>query len=95
MTVSKFEQKEKIKYLHSVLLSLSDSSSKKGIYSLAEVARALYLKMTTDISWRKLPLSEHYRTHTAFGYWWKKLKTSGRFQEVKKVMSNGYSNKVE
>lgn len=95
MTVSKSEQKEKIKYLHSVLLSLSDSSSKKGIYSLPEVARALYLKITTKTSWRKLPLSEHYRTHTAFGYWWKKLKTSGKFQEVKKVINNDYSDKVE
>lgn len=50
MAVNKSAQKEKIKYLHSVLLSLSDSSSKKGIYSLPEVARALYLKIT--IMWK-------------------------------------------
>lgn len=86
MASSKSAQKEKIKYLHSVLLGLSDSSSKKGVYSLSEVARALYLKMTTKISWRKLPLSEHYQTHTAFGYWYKKLKDSGKFQEVIKVL---------
>ena len=86
MATSKSAQREKIKYLHSVLLSLSDSGSKKGIYSLSEVARALYLKMTTKVSWRKLPLSEHYQTHTAFGYWYKKLKDSGRFQEVQKVL---------
>lgn len=86
MAVIKSEQREKIKYLHSVLLNLSDSSSKKGIYSLPEVAKALYLKITTKVSWRKLPLSEHYRTHTAFGYWWKKLKASGKFQEVKTIL---------
>ena len=91
MAISKSAQKEKIKYLHSVLLSLSDSSSKKGVYSLSEVARALYLKITTKTSWRKLPLSEHYKTHTAFGYWYKKLRDSGKFQEVKKVISNGDS----
>ena len=85
-SVQPMSKGEKIKYLVQVLYGLSDSSSKKGTYSLPEVAKALYLKFTTKTSWRKLPLSEHYRTHTAFGYWWAKLKQSGRFQEIKSLM---------
>lgn len=79
-------KREKIKYLTQVLFSLSDSNSKKGVYSLLEVAKALFLKLTTRISWSKIPLSEHYRRETAYQYWWRKLKDSGRFQEVKNVM---------
>ena len=80
-------KREKIKYLTQVLFSLSDSSSRKGIYSLPEVAKALFLKLTTNISWSKLPKSEHYRRETAYQYWYKKLKDSGKFQEVKKVIT--------
>ncbi len=79
-------KREKIKYLTQVLFSLSDSNSKKGVYSLPEVAKALFLKLTTKISWSKILLSEHYRRETAYQYWWRKLKDSGRFQEVKNVV---------
>lgn len=79
-------KREKIKYLTRVLFSLLDSNSKKGVYSLPEVAKALFLKFTTRISWAKIPLSEHYRHCTAYQYWWKKLKDSGKFQEVKNLM---------
>lgn len=79
-------KREKIKYLTQVLYGLSDSNSRKGIYSLPEVAKVLFLKLTMKISWSKLPLSEHYARVTAYQYWWRKLKDSGRFQEVKNVM---------
>ena len=79
-------KREKIKYLTQVLFSLSDSSSRKGIYSLPEVAKALFLKLTTRISWSKIPMSEHYQRPTAYQYWWTKLKQSGRFQEIKSLM---------
>ena len=79
-------KREKIKYLTQVLFSLSDSSSRKGIYSLPEVAKALFLKLTTRISWSKIPLSEHYQRVTAYQYWWKKLKDSGKFQEVRAIL---------
>ena len=80
-------KREKIKYLTQVLFSLSDSNSRKGIYSLPEVAKALYEKIVVGTSWSKIPLSEHYKRCTAFQYWYKKLKDSGKFQEVKKVIT--------
>ena len=90
MVISNFAQpmtkREKIKYLTQVLFSLSDSSSRKGIYSLPEVAKALFLKLTTRISWSKIPLSEHYQRVTAYQYWYKKLKDSGKFQEVRAIL---------
>ena len=79
-------KREKIKYLTQVLYGLSDSSSRKGIYSISEIAKALFLKLTTRISWSKIPLSEHYQRVTAYQYWWKKLKDSGKFQEVKAIL---------
>ena len=79
-------KREKIKYLTQVLYGLSDSNSKKGVYSISEVAKALFLKLTTRISWSKIPLSEHYQRCTAYQYWWKKLKDSGKFQEVKAIL---------
>ena len=79
-------KREKIKYLTQVLFSLSDSNSRKGVYSLPEVAKALFLKLTTRISWSKIPLSEHYQRCTAYQYWWKKLKDSGKFQEVRAIL---------
>ena len=79
-------KREKIKYLTQVLYGLSDSNSKKGVYSISEVAKALFLKLTTRISWSKIPLSEHYQRVTAYQYWWKKLKDSGKFQEVKAIL---------
>lgn len=79
-------KREKIRYLHSVLLNLSDSTARKSAYSLQEVAKALFLKLTTRTSWSKLPLSEHYVRCTSYQYWWKKLKDSGKFQEVQKIL---------
>ena len=79
-------KREKIKYLTQVLFSLSDSSSRKGIYSISEIAKALYEKIVVGTSWAKLPKSEHYRRETAFQYWWKKLKESGQFQEVRAIL---------
>lgn len=79
-------KREKVKYLTQVLFSLSDSNSRKGVYSLPEVAKALFLKITTRISWAKIPLSEHYQRVTAYQYWWRKLKDSGKFQEVKNIL---------
>ena len=79
-------KREKIKYLTQVLFSLSDSTSRKGIYSISEIAKALYEKIVVGISWAKLPKSEHYRRETAYQYWWKKLKESGKFQEVKAIL---------
>ena len=79
-------KREKIKYLTQVLFSLSDSNSRKGIYSLPEVAKALYEKIVVGTSWSKIPLSEHYKRCTAFQYWYKKLKDSGKFQEVKAIL---------
>ena len=79
-------KREKIKYLTQVLFSLSDSNSRKGIYSISEIAKALFLKLTTRISWSKIPLSEHYQRVTAYQYWWKKLKDSGKFQEVRAIL---------
>ena len=79
-------KREKIKYLTQVLFSLSDSSSRKGVYSLQDIAKALFLKLTTRISWSKIPLSEHYQRCTAYQYWWKKLKESGKFQEVRAIL---------
>ena len=79
-------KREKIKYLTQVLFSLSDSNSRKGIYSLPEVAKALYEKIVVGTSWSKIPLSEHYKRCTAFQYWYKKLKDSGKFQEVRAIL---------
>ena len=79
-------KREKIKYLAQVLYGLSDSNAHKEPYNLLEVAKALYLKFTTRIAWEKIPLSEHYARSTAYQYWWKKLKMSGRFQEIKNLM---------
>ena len=79
-------KREKIKYLTQVLYGLSDSNAHKEPYSLIEVAKALYLKFTTKIAWEKIPLSEHYARSTAYQYWWKKLKDSGRFQEVRNIV---------
>ncbi len=79
-------KREKIKYLAQVLYGLSDSNSRKGVYSIPEIAKALYGHIVDKISWTKLPLSEHYRKHTAYQYWFRKLKDSGKFQEVKKVI---------
>ena len=79
-------KREKIKYLTQVLFSLSDSNSRKGIYSLPEVAKALYEKIVVGTSWAKIPLSEHYKRCTAYQYWYKKLKESGKFQEVKAIL---------
>ena len=89
MAISNFAQmtkREKIKYLTQVLFSLSDSTSRKGVYSISEVAKALYEKLVLGTSWAKLPKSEHYKRETAYQYWWKKLKESGRFQEVKAIL---------
>ena len=80
-------KREKIKYLAQVLYGLSDSNSRKGIYSLPEVAKALFQKIVVGTSWAKLPKSEHYKRETAYQYWYKKLKDSGKFQEVKKVIT--------
>lgn len=79
-------KREKLKYLTQVLFSLSDSNSKKGVYSIPEIAKALYSHIVDRVSWAKLPKSEHYSRETAYQYWWKKLKDSGKFQEVKKVI---------
>ena len=79
-------KREKIKYLTQVLFSLSDSNSRKGIYSLPEVAKALYQKIVVGTSWAKLPKSEHYKRETAYQYWYKKLKDSGKFQEVRAIL---------
>jgi hypothetical protein len=79
-------KREKIKYLIQVLYGLSDSNSRKGTYSLPEVAKALYEKIVLGTSWAKLPKSEHYRRETAFQYWYKKLKDSGKFQEVRAIL---------
>ena len=79
-------KREKIKYLTQVLYGLSDSNSRKGVYSISEIAKALFLKLTTRISWSKIPLSEHYQRVTAYQYWWKKLKESGKFQEVRTIL---------
>lgn len=35
-------KREKIKYLAQVLYGLSDSNSRKGVYSLQDIAKALY-----------------------------------------------------
>ena len=80
-------KREKIKYLTQVLFSLSDSSSRKGVYSIPEIAKALYSHIVDKVSWAKLPKSEHYRRETAYQYWYKKLKMSGKFQEVKRVIT--------
>lgn len=79
-------KREKIKYLTQVLFSLSDSNSRKGVYSLPEVAKALYEKIVVGTSWSKIPLTEHYKRCTAYQYWYKKLKDSGKFQEVRAVL---------
>ena len=79
-------KREKIKYLTQVLYGLSDSNARKAPYSLSEVAKALFLKLTTKISWTKIPLSENYQRCTAYQYWWMKLKQSGSFQEIRNLM---------
>ena len=79
-------KREKIKYLAQVLYGLSDSNSRKGVYSILEIAKALYSHIVDRVSWAKLPKSEHYRRETAYQYWFRKLKDSGKFQEVKKVI---------
>lgn len=79
-------KREKIKYLAQVLYGLSDSNSRKGVYSIPEIAKALYSHIVDRVSWAKLPKSEHYRRETAYQYWFRKLKDSGKFQEVKKVI---------
>ena len=79
-------KREKIKYLTQVLYGLSDSTSRKGVYSISEVAKALYQKIVLGTSWSKIPLSEHYQRCTAYQYWYKKLKESGKFQEVKAIL---------
>ena len=75
-------KREKIKYLTQILYYLSDSNSRKGIYNLPEIAKALYCHIVDKVSWAKIPLSEHYQRCTAYQYWWKKLKDSGQFQQV-------------
>ena len=74
------------KYLTQVLYGLSDSTSRKGVYSISEVAKALYQKIVLGTSWSKIPLSEHYQRCTAYQYWYKKLKESGKFQEVRAIL---------
>ena len=86
MQSAQMSKREKIKYLAQILYDLSDSSSRKGVYSILEIAKALYSHIVDKVSWAKLPKSEHYRRETAYQYWYKKLKDSGRFQEVKKVI---------
>ena len=77
---------QKIKYIAQVLYGLSDSNAHKSPYNLSDVARALYLKFTTKIACEKIPLSEHYQRSTAYQYWWRKLKDSGKFQEVRTIV---------
>ena len=86
MQSAQMSKREKIKYLAQILYGLSDSSSRKGVYSILEIAKALYSHIVDKVSWAKLAKSEHYRRETAYQYWYKKLKDSGKFQEVKKVI---------
>ena len=79
-------KREKIRYLNQILYGLSDSNSRKGVYSLQDIAKALYEKIVVGTSWSKIPLSEHYQRCTAYQYWWKKLKDSGKFQEVRAIL---------
>ena len=79
-------KREKIRYLNQVLYGLSDSNSRKGVYSLQDIAKALYEKIVVGTSWSKIPLTENYKRCTAFQYWYKKLKESGKFQEVKAIL---------
>lgn len=89
MATTQFAQmtkREKVKYLTQVLFFLSDSDSKKGVYSLPDIAKALYEKIVVGTSWSKIPLTEHYKRCTAYQYWYKKLKDSGKFQEVRNIL---------
>lgn len=79
-------KREKIRYLNQILYGLSDSNSRKGVYSLQDIAKALYEKIVVGISWTKIPLSENYKRCTAYQYWYKKLKMSGKFQEVRTIL---------
>lgn len=79
-------KREKIKYLTQVLFSLSDSNSRKGVYSLQDIAKALYEKIVVGTSWTKIPLSANYKRCTAYQYWYRKLKSSGKFQEVRTIL---------
>ena len=79
-------KREKIKYLAQVLYGLSDSNSRKGVYSLQDIAKALYEKIVVGTSWSKIPLTENYKRCTAYQYWYKKLKMSGKFQEVRAIL---------
>ena len=73
-------------YSSSALWSIRFSNAHKAPYSLLDVAKAIYLKFTTKIAWEKIPLSENYQRSTAYQYWWRKLKDSGKFQEVKNIV---------
>lgn len=79
-------KREKIKYLAQVLYGLSDSNATKEPYSLQDVAKALYQKIVVGTSWTKIPLTENYKRCTAYQYWYKKLKMSGKFQEVRTTL---------
>ena len=79
-------KREKIRYLNQILYGLSDSNSRKGVYSLQDIAKALYEKIVVGTSWSKIPLTENYKRCTAYQYWYKKLKMSGKFQEVRAIL---------
>ena len=90
MAIGNFAQpmtkREKIRYLNQILYGLSDSNSRKGVYSLQDIAKALYEKIVVGTSWTKIPLSENYKRCTAYQYWYRKLKMSGKFQEVRTIL---------
>lgn len=76
---------EKIKFISNQLIAVSDPTSRKGIYSVPDLAKAIYLKCT-GARWRQIPTSANYAKITAYSYWYGKLKRSGRLAEIMKIV---------
>ena len=76
---------EKIKFISKQLIAVADPLSRKGIYSVPDLARAIYLKCS-GYRWKNIPVTSNYAKITAYSYWYGKLKRSGRLAEVLKVI---------
>ena len=76
---------EKIRIISDQLRAVADPLSKKGIYSVPDLARAIYLRCT-GCRWKNIPTTANYVKITAYSYWYGKLKKSGRLAEIMKII---------
>lgn len=76
---------EKIKFISDQLVAVSNPASRKGIYSVPDLAKAIYLRCT-GCRWKNIPVTVNYAKITAYSYWYGKLKRSGRLVEIMKIV---------